>query len=536
MVQRVVAARTGLTALLLVVAIARAWWLRWTCDDAFVSFRYALNLVEGNGLVWNVGERVEGYTNLLWTLLMVPAIGLGLDPIAWSHVLGIVSLVAVAWGMWRLTPEGARPVGLWMFLLMGDVLVWATGGLETMTVAAFATVMAALLFSGGSLSGAAVCGVALVLTRPDGALLVAGIAGGWALITHTTSGDRIVAAVKTGGPALVAMLAVTVFRVAYYGEWLPNTYYAKSADVPWWDQGSRYVSLFFVRDWGIAVVATVALAAWLRGFRSRPALVLLVTAVVYVAYVARSGGDFMFARRLIPAVPLLLAALTVPMIPALAVIVALTSLAPLPTFDWWGDEQGLIDGIIQEDAFYTDEYVAEKRRQGEALGAALEGLETTLLLEGGLCMLAYYSELPSLIEGVGLTDYTIARAPLTSRGRPGHEKAPSPHYLDERAVSLIVLHATPPRTPTQVRIGDDLVLHVRRYDPGLMEALAARDGVEIVPIGAVIEIVARRMEADPCPGARRGLAFLDDYYFRAHPDDARRAPLVTRLERRCGTF
>ena len=39
-------------------------------DDAYISFRYARHLADGHGLVWNVGERVEGYTNFLWTLLL----------------------------------------------------------------------------------------------------------------------------------------------------------------------------------------------------------------------------------------------------------------------------------------------------------------------------------------------------------------------------------------------------------------------------------------------------------------------------------
>src|SRR5512146_2024819 len=35
-------------------------------DDAMISMRYAYNLAHGNGLVWNIGERVEGFTNPLW--------------------------------------------------------------------------------------------------------------------------------------------------------------------------------------------------------------------------------------------------------------------------------------------------------------------------------------------------------------------------------------------------------------------------------------------------------------------------------------
>ncbi|MFQ5945318.1 MAG: hypothetical protein ACE5NC_03625, partial [Anaerolineae bacterium] len=47
-------------------------------DDAYISFRYARNWVEGEGLVFNPGERVEGYTNFLWTVALAPAIALGL--------------------------------------------------------------------------------------------------------------------------------------------------------------------------------------------------------------------------------------------------------------------------------------------------------------------------------------------------------------------------------------------------------------------------------------------------------------------------
>jgi hypothetical protein len=70
------AAGLALLALMLPVALigksdtldgVRYWWL---ADDAMISMRYGRNLAEGLGLVWNAGERVEGYTNLLWTLFM----------------------------------------------------------------------------------------------------------------------------------------------------------------------------------------------------------------------------------------------------------------------------------------------------------------------------------------------------------------------------------------------------------------------------------------------------------------------------------
>src|SRR5438552_16124392 len=66
------AGRRGLTLLLGAAAVSigvlRAVQLAWTSDDAYISFRYARNLVDGLGLVYNAGERVEGYSNFLWTL------------------------------------------------------------------------------------------------------------------------------------------------------------------------------------------------------------------------------------------------------------------------------------------------------------------------------------------------------------------------------------------------------------------------------------------------------------------------------------
>ena len=50
-------------------------------DDAFISFRYADNLVRHGALVFNPGERVEGYTNFLWVLLGAVFEALGhIDP------------------------------------------------------------------------------------------------------------------------------------------------------------------------------------------------------------------------------------------------------------------------------------------------------------------------------------------------------------------------------------------------------------------------------------------------------------------------
>ena len=68
----------------------QAWELRFVQDDAYISWRYADNLARGLGLVWNEGERVEGYTNFLWTVILAIPHRLGLDVEMFAIALGLV--------------------------------------------------------------------------------------------------------------------------------------------------------------------------------------------------------------------------------------------------------------------------------------------------------------------------------------------------------------------------------------------------------------------------------------------------------------
>ena len=72
----------------------RAYGLWWCTDDAYISFRYARNLTEGLGLVYNAGERVEGFTNPLWTLWVALGLELGFAAETWANVFGIAAYVA----------------------------------------------------------------------------------------------------------------------------------------------------------------------------------------------------------------------------------------------------------------------------------------------------------------------------------------------------------------------------------------------------------------------------------------------------------
>src|SRR5207249_6179144 len=74
-----------------VLLAALAFHLRMLFDDSFIAYRYAANLARGQGLVFNPGERVEGYTCFLWVVMLSGVIAAGLDVVLWSQLLGALA-------------------------------------------------------------------------------------------------------------------------------------------------------------------------------------------------------------------------------------------------------------------------------------------------------------------------------------------------------------------------------------------------------------------------------------------------------------
>src|SRR3989442_1133365 len=134
-----------LIALAMAIGVGYALRLWWTSDDAYISFRYARNLVHGLGLVYNAGERVEGYSNFLWTLWCALGLRLGCAPDAWANGWGIACYAATllllgvhtrwrvrrGWGPGSLSAVAGIP---WAALIGAGHREWAvfpTGAPET---------------------------------------------------------------------------------------------------------------------------------------------------------------------------------------------------------------------------------------------------------------------------------------------------------------------------------------------------------------------------------------------------------------------
>ena len=286
-----------------------AWFL---CDDAFISFRYARNLVEGHGLVFNPGERVEGYTNFLWVLELAAfwkTLGLRPESVApWLSVLCTIgTLAATVW--WAALLPGLRRRGLMIWMALGllctsaTFAVWTSGGgLETRQFTLFVVVaVVCLTVHSGSrrgLLGASLCLVAAAYTRPEG-LLIAACCFGWWVV----GAKRLRVDVRELSwlvlPFVAFVGAQSLFRYVYYGEWLPNTYYAKHVR-PWYESGFNYLWAAAIET-GLYLLMPLAILAARRAWRERGDLRLglpLACIVPHMAYVFRIGGDYFEYRPL----------------------------------------------------------------------------------------------------------------------------------------------------------------------------------------------------------------------------------------------
>ncbi len=127
----------GLLALLsaFLVGSALSFW-PYTVDDAFISLRYAQNLVEHGELAWNLGERVEGISNPLWTVWSAVGLVAGAPIVLWLKGSGLLAGAAMVPLTYLLARRvgGSASVGLGAAAIVAtnaSLALWAIAGLET---------------------------------------------------------------------------------------------------------------------------------------------------------------------------------------------------------------------------------------------------------------------------------------------------------------------------------------------------------------------------------------------------------------------
>jgi len=286
------------------IALATAW----LSDDSLISLRQVWNFINGGGLTWNYGERVQAFTHPAWVLLLSAVTALTRELFLTTIVLSVALSLASVLFVMRYAAVLSRDRRAWIFAA-GFLLALAfskaftdymTSGLENplsfFLVGATLWQVAELQRDHGGtrrLTAIFVLLALVFLNRFDLGLLLLPLA--LYLLVAYVGRDRLWSVV----PGLAIIVGWLVFALVYFGAPLPNTYYAKLvAGFPAAGLHARGAAYFAV-SWGrdpvtalLIVCGTVAGLAG-RGWANR---MLALGTLLYCAYLYNIGGDFMQGR------------------------------------------------------------------------------------------------------------------------------------------------------------------------------------------------------------------------------------------------
>ncbi|HZQ06392.1 MAG TPA: hypothetical protein VFD70_07405 [Anaerolineae bacterium] len=335
-------------------------------DDAYISYVYARNALLGHGLTFNPSERVEGFTNFLWTAMMTPVVASGLDVGRVSSALGVLFAIGVLFLVVRLARWlGVAEIVGWMAALFlavdGSFALWGVSGLET-PLFAFLLTLGVFLYLKENFSSLSLvphasslasrhahapptnsrfpagnrttCGLGpssglvfalAALTRPEAAAVFAltvGHQAAWRIIDQrklVTRGDLVRIA-----SFVIVFVPYWLIRWRYYHSFLPNSFYAKvSIGGPLaqiergWNHVQQFVGVHLT--WLILLPALLALivvtARYLRTRRHADAnasdtrraffgfTYFAALVIAYCVYIIYVGGDWSVGRFFVPILP-----------------------------------------------------------------------------------------------------------------------------------------------------------------------------------------------------------------------------------------
>jgi hypothetical protein len=289
-------------------------------EDAFIYYRYAWNWAHGQGLVFNVGDPVEGFSGPLWMGVLALVAGAGFDLPRTATVLGLlcgVAALAATWALGRAAglSRSGRLAALACVALSYPFIVWARSGLET-PLYSLAIVVAAAAYLAAEYPldsqadrrwarwTGAVTPVFVCLGRPEGAMLVVVMAA-----DRLTARDRT-GALRYGAPAAIGYGGYLVWRLLTFHSLVPNTS-VKLYPLLFERSGGQFLD--YVLSLGALPLLLPVLALLdRRGTgpeRRRLAFLAAVVCLVSFLFNFLAGGDYRPGfRYFIPTLPVLIVA------------------------------------------------------------------------------------------------------------------------------------------------------------------------------------------------------------------------------------
>lgn len=425
-------------------------------DDAFIFFRYAENFINGHGLVFNIGEYVEGYTGFLWLINLIFLARLGFDLISVSSVLGIVygfGVVAVSVFLTNELRNNKKElkdsklkwysrfssIDLYPALLLvfnSAIHYWAGSGMETMMFS-YLLIQGIYFYIKYDLNKiikkrAHIFLMLAALTRPEGILVYVVIfLHKW--IYFYFNNEKDFNALKHSflqrenlivlGIFVLPNLLLLIFRLIYYGYPFPNTFYAKSGtSIDYFSAGIQYFFEFASSNLLFGIVLIIPLFLLIKNNNREKFGLIYSIVIIYTLYIMFIGGDVLpVFRFFIPILPFIFV-LFVLSISTLKEVLAtkLTSeykpilnfgvfliVAAVGTFNHFSIyktveeksnlEKNLIDKMIISAEWFKD--LNDESDKTISIAATTIGA------------LSYYSGETRIIDMLGLTDEEIAHNP-----------------------------------------------------------------------------------------------------------------------------
>jgi len=444
------------------VLVAHAsYYMPFFSDDSLISLRYLHRFLHGDGLTWTDGIRVEGYSNLLWILLLACLGVFDVDLIAAARILGVagMAVVMVSALFWYTRANSLKQIwlplalGLLFFCLAAPTAVWAIGGLEQPLCAALLGIAIPLCFAvieSGDLNlkktllASLMLGL-LCITRPDGPLFTISAIAAFFLAWRSSEHKRpILASLVLLIFPVIFYAGQIVFRFYYYDEIVPNTALVKlTPSLPHFIAGMQYAAngMLSLAPFSLLAVASLIISLRIQEARGR-AILLLVMAFLWLLYVGVIGGDiFPSWRHLVPVIVIFTYAVIEgalrackyiekknanyrPALVAGSVVLLVVYLfiqfndprnkeAVLERWEWDGKDIGLL------------------------LKTAFSKQQPLIAVTEAGC-LPYWSELPAL-DMLGLNDYYLPRHPPKDLGEGyiGHELGNGRYVLDRKPDIII---------------------------------------------------------------------------------------------------
>lgn len=423
-------------------------------DDSYITLRYARNFIDGSGIVWNQNEYVQGYTNFFYLILISFFGRLGLDLVLASRIIGVIALVClpailIFFGT-AVDEKPRRP--LWhlagiLVMTSAPMLVWSIGGLEgtlfSLLVASGCLLFLLALnkFTPYWFYAASGCSFGLsFLTRPDGIVFI--------FITFVFLCAKLRRRPQTylniiafSAPLAIVIIPYVIWQYTYYGDFVPNTFYAKMG-TPLWHRlhsGFRYVADYAVQPpyLPMLVAASLIHALVLKVWNSKITYMAL-SAAAYLLFIIYVGGDHMQAFRFV--------------LPLVAVMSAIMPfcLAPIIDKDQGSAFVGITLVILILSSLQLTSGKLNPRSEDPAgrIGTIVGKYISSAWPEGSLVALntagstPYYAGRHRFIDMLGLNDSHIAKRHIDKiqlpwQYAPGHLKGDGAYVLSRNPDYII---------------------------------------------------------------------------------------------------